>query len=51
MMPVFTDFGRQAHNVGAFPGNGMKMKFVARPAGCDPQRRETRRSDGAQHEG
>jgi len=28
LMPVFADFGRQAHDVGAF-GNGMKMKFVA----------------------
>jgi 3-hydroxyisobutyrate dehydrogenase-like beta-hydroxyacid dehydrogenase len=28
MMPVFTDFGRQAHDLGAF-GNGMKMKFIA----------------------
>ena len=28
MMPVFGDFSRQAHNLGAF-GNGMKMKFVA----------------------
>ena len=28
MMPVFNDFARQAHNLGAF-GNGMKMKFVA----------------------
>ncbi len=28
MMPVFADFARQAHNLGAF-GNGMKMKFVA----------------------
>ncbi len=28
MMPVFADFSRQAHDLGAF-GNGMKMKFVA----------------------
>jgi len=28
MMPVFRDFSRQAHDLGAF-GNGMKMKFVA----------------------
>ncbi len=28
LMPVFADFGRQAHDVGVF-GNGMKMKFVA----------------------
>jgi 3-hydroxyisobutyrate dehydrogenase-like beta-hydroxyacid dehydrogenase len=28
MMPVFADFARQAHDLGAF-GNGMKMKFVA----------------------
>jgi L-threonate 2-dehydrogenase len=28
MMPVFSDFSRQAHDLGAF-GNGMKMKFVA----------------------
>ena len=28
MMPVFTDFSRPAHDLGAF-GNGMKMKFVA----------------------
>ncbi len=28
LMPVFADFGRQAHDLGAF-GNGMKMKFVA----------------------
>jgi 3-hydroxyisobutyrate dehydrogenase-like beta-hydroxyacid dehydrogenase len=27
-MPVFADFSRQAHDLGAF-GNGMKMKFVA----------------------
>jgi 3-hydroxyisobutyrate dehydrogenase-like beta-hydroxyacid dehydrogenase len=28
MMPVFADFSRQSHDLGAF-GNGMKMKFVA----------------------
>jgi 3-hydroxyisobutyrate dehydrogenase-like beta-hydroxyacid dehydrogenase len=28
LMPVFADFSRQAHDLGAF-GNGMKMKFVA----------------------
>ncbi len=28
LMPVFSDFSRQAHDLGAF-GNGMKMKFVA----------------------
>jgi L-threonate 2-dehydrogenase len=28
MLPVFADFSRQAHDLGAF-GNGMKMKFVA----------------------
>jgi 3-hydroxyisobutyrate dehydrogenase-like beta-hydroxyacid dehydrogenase len=28
MMPMFADFSRQAHDLGAF-GNGMKMKFVA----------------------
>jgi L-threonate 2-dehydrogenase len=28
MMPVFADFSRTAHDLGAF-GNGMKMKFVA----------------------
>ena len=28
LMPVFKDFSRQAHDLGAF-GNGMKMKFVA----------------------
>jgi 3-hydroxyisobutyrate dehydrogenase-like beta-hydroxyacid dehydrogenase len=28
MMPVFADFSRQAHDLGAF-GNGMKMKIVA----------------------
>src|SRR5262249_4964161 len=28
LMPVFADFARQAHDLGAF-GNGMKMKFVA----------------------
>lgn len=28
LMPVFADFGREAHDLGAF-GNGMKMKFVA----------------------
>src|SRR5436190_3466907 len=28
VMPVFTDFSRQAHDLGSF-GNGMKMKFVA----------------------
>jgi putative dehydrogenase len=28
LMPVFADFSREAHNLGAF-GNGMKMKFVA----------------------
>jgi len=28
MMPVFADFSRAAHDLGAF-GNGMKMKFVA----------------------
>jgi L-threonate 2-dehydrogenase len=28
LMPVFQDFSRQAHDLGAF-GNGMKMKFVA----------------------
>jgi 3-hydroxyisobutyrate dehydrogenase-like beta-hydroxyacid dehydrogenase len=28
MMPVFADFSRQAHDLGAF-GNGMKMKFIA----------------------
>ncbi len=27
-MPVFADFSRAAHDLGAF-GNGMKMKFVA----------------------
>lgn len=27
-MPLFADFGREAHDVGAF-GNGSKMKFVA----------------------
>ena len=28
LMPLFADFSRQAHDLGAF-GNGMKMKFVA----------------------
>lgn len=28
LMPMFADFSRQAHDLGAF-GNGMKMKFVA----------------------
>jgi 3-hydroxyisobutyrate dehydrogenase-like beta-hydroxyacid dehydrogenase len=28
LMPVFADFSREAHDLGAF-GNGMKMKFVA----------------------
>jgi putative dehydrogenase len=28
IMPVFADFSREAHDLGAF-GNGMKMKFVA----------------------
>jgi putative dehydrogenase len=28
LMPLFADFARQAHDLGAF-GNGMKMKFVA----------------------
>jgi 3-hydroxyisobutyrate dehydrogenase-like beta-hydroxyacid dehydrogenase len=28
MMPVFADFARQSHDLGAF-GNGMKMKFIA----------------------
>jgi putative dehydrogenase len=28
MIPIFVDFSRQAHDLGAF-GNGMKMKFVA----------------------
>jgi 3-hydroxyisobutyrate dehydrogenase-like beta-hydroxyacid dehydrogenase len=28
LAPVFADFGRKTHDVGAF-GNGMKMKFVA----------------------
>ena len=28
LMPIFADFSRQAHDLGAF-GNGMKMKFVA----------------------
>ncbi len=28
LMPVFSDFARQAHDLGAF-GNGMKMKFIA----------------------
>jgi 3-hydroxyisobutyrate dehydrogenase-like beta-hydroxyacid dehydrogenase len=28
LMPLFSDFARQAHDLGAF-GNGMKMKFVA----------------------
>src|SRR5678815_2142607 len=28
LMPVFADFSRQAHDLGAF-GNGMKMKYVA----------------------
>src|SRR5262249_22567934 len=28
LMPVFLDFCREAHDLGAF-GNGMKMKFVA----------------------
>jgi 3-hydroxyisobutyrate dehydrogenase-like beta-hydroxyacid dehydrogenase len=28
LMPAFSDFSRQAHDLGAF-GNGMKMKFVA----------------------
>jgi 3-hydroxyisobutyrate dehydrogenase-like beta-hydroxyacid dehydrogenase len=28
LMPLFADFGRKTHDLGAF-GNGMKMKFVA----------------------